>query len=58
MIFNLVFANNTILLCFFLFVLIADLCFLIPEVVIQIFNPTVEFVTAIGAPTKEAKAEN
>ena len=54
MLFNLDFANNTILSCFFLFV---DLCFLIPAVITQIFNPIVELVIPIEIPTKEAKAE-
>ena len=35
-----------------------DLHFLIPAVITQIFNPISELsVIAIGAPTKEAKAE-
>ena len=53
MLFNLVFANDTILLfllCFILFFLITDLCFLIPAVIAQKFNPT--------AIPKEAKPEN
>ena len=55
--FNLDFANNTILSCFFLFFLFIDLYFLIPAVVKQIFNPTAEHVSHIGIPTKEEKAE-
>ena len=54
-IFNLDFANNGILLCFFLFFSVIDLYFLIPAVITQIFNPTVELVIPIGIPTKEAK---
>ena len=39
-VFNLVFANNTILPCYFLFFFMIDLCFLIPAVIAQIFNLT------------------
>ena len=53
MLFNLDFASNTILSCFFLI----DLCFLIPAVIIQIFNPVAELVIVRGIPTKEAKGE-
>ena len=55
--FNLDFADNTILSCFFFFFLIIDVYFLIPAVLTQVFNPTVELVNPIGIPTKEAKAE-
>ena len=55
MLFNLDFANNTILLYFFF--LIINLYFLIPAVIAQIFNPIAELVIPIGIPTKEAKAE-
>ena len=37
--FNLEFANNTILSCFFLFFLIINLYFLIPAATAQFFNP-------------------
>ena len=57
MLFNLDFASNTILSCFFFFFLIIDLYFLIPTVIAQIFNPIEELVIPIGIPTKEAKAE-
>ena len=57
MLFNLNFANNTILSCFFLFFLITDLYVVIPAVIKQIFNPTAELVIPIGIPAKEAKAE-
>ena len=57
MLFNLDFANNTILSCFFFFFLITDLYFLIPAVFTQIFNPIAELVIPIGIPIKEAKAE-
>ena len=42
MLFNLNFANNTILLCFFLFFLIIDLYILIAVVITQVFNPILE----------------
>ena len=57
MLFNLDFANNTILLCFFFLFLITDLYFLIPGTIAQIFNPIAELVIPIGIPTEEAKAE-
>ena len=58
MLFNLDFANNTILSCFFFFFfLIIDLYFLIPAVIAQIFNSIAGLVIPIGIPTKEAKAE-
>ena len=57
MLFNLDFANTTILSCFFFVFLIIDLYFLIPAVITQIFNLNVELVISIGIPTKEAKAE-
>ena len=43
MLFNLVFAYNTIL-CFFFFFLIIDLYFLIPAVTAQIFNPIAKLI--------------
>ena len=55
--FNLDFANNTILSCFFFFFLITDLYFLIPVVIPHIFNLIAELLIPIGIPTKEAKAE-
>ena len=55
MLFNLDFANNTILSCFFLFFLIIDLYFLIPAVITQTLNPFAEPVIPIGIQTKEAK---
>ena len=56
MLFNLDFASNTILLCFFVFFLIFDLYFLIAPVITQIFNPTAELAIPIDITTKEAKA--
>ena len=41
----------------FFFFLIIDLYFLIPAVIAQIFNHTVELVIPIGKPIKEVKAE-
>ena len=52
--FNLDFASNTILSCFFFFFLIIGL---IPAVSAQIFNPIIELVIPIGIPTKKTKAE-
>ena len=57
MLFNLDFANNTILSCFFIFFLIIDLYFLIPAVITQISNPSAELVMRTGMMTKEAKAK-
>ena len=57
MLFNLDFANNTILSCFFFFFLIIDLYFLIPAVITQIFNPIAAVTIPIKIPTKEAKLE-
>ena len=57
MLFNLVFANNAILSCFFSFFLIIDLFFLSTVVIAQIFIPTAELATPTGIPTKEAKVE-
>ena len=57
MLFNLDFANNTFLSCFFFFFLIINLYFLIPATIAQIFNPTAELVIPIGVRSKEEKAE-
>ena len=65
MLFNLDFAKNSILSCFFFFFLITDLHFLILALVTQIFNPIAEqlfntiaeLVIPIGILIKEAKAE-
>ena len=51
MLFNLDFANNTILSLFFFFFLIIDLYFLIPAVIAQIFNPVAELVIPMGIRT-------
>ena len=50
MLFNLEFANNTILSRFFFIFLIIDLYFLVPAVIAEI-------VISIGIPSKETKAE-
>ena len=57
MLFILVFANNTILPCFFFFFLIIDFSFLIPAVIEQTFNPTAELVIPIQILIKEPKSE-
>ena len=56
LLFNLDFANNTILYFFFLF-LIIDLYFIVPAPIAQLFNPIAELVIPIGATNKEEKAE-
>ena len=56
MVFKLSFPKDTILSCFFFFVII-DLYFLISAVIAQIFIPTAEFVILTGTQTKEANAE-
>ena len=57
MLFNLYFANNALLSCFFFFFVIIDLYFLIAGVIAQIFNAIAELVMPIGIPSKEVKAE-
>ena len=57
MLFNLDFAKNTILSCFFVFFLIIDINFLIPAAIVQMFTLIVELVISIGILSKEAKAE-
>ena len=54
--FNLDFANDNILSCFFFF-LIIDLYFLIPAFITQIFYTIAELVIPTGIPAKETKAE-
>ena len=56
-VFNLVFDSNTILSCFFLFLLIIDLYFLIPAVNSQTLNPTSELAIPPGTPINEANGE-
>ena len=57
MVFNLDFANNSILSCFFSFLLIIDQYFLIPSIIEQNFNHTAELVIPIEISAKKAKAE-
>ena len=57
MLINLNFASNAILSCFFFFLLIIDLYFLIPAVIAQTFNPITELVIPNLIPVKEAEAE-
>ena len=54
--FDLFFANNTNLLRFFFFFLIIDLYFIIPAVIIQIFNPTGELVIPTVIAIKVSKS--
>ena len=56
-VFNLSFASNTILSCFFLFFLIIDVYFLIPAIIAPISNPTAELVIPTGIPNSKKKAE-
>ena len=53
MVIYLIFACNTILLCF----LFIDVNFLITAVVAHIFNPTAELAILLGIPASKAKAE-
>ena len=62
MLFSLEFANNTILWCFFFFVLIVDqiilnYCFLVLAVIAQIFTTIIELVTPIGISSEKAKKD-
>ena len=55
--YNLDFANNTILSFFFFFFLNIGLYFLIPGVIVQILNFIAEVIVPIGIPSKEAIEE-
>ena len=57
MLFNLDFADNTILSLLFFFFLIIDLFFLITAAIAHIFNPIAELAVPIGPRCKEAKAK-
>ena len=57
MLFNLDFVNNTLLSCFFLFVLFIDLYFLISAVITPISTQIAELAIPIEILTKEAKVE-
>ena len=50
MVFNLVFASNTILSCFFFFFLIIDLYILTPAVITEIFIAIAELAIPTGIP--------
>ena len=56
MLFNIDFTNNTILSCFFFF-LIIELYFLILAGLTKVFSFTGELIVPIEIPTKETKAE-
>ena len=58
MLFNLDFAKNTILSCFFFFFLIiVDLHFLIPAAITEIVNYIAELVIYVRIPSIKAKSE-
>ena len=57
MLFNLDFANSTMLSWFFFIFLITDLNILTAAVITQIFTPITELVIPIGIPTKETNTE-
>ena len=57
MLFNVLFANNTLLACFFFIFLVIGLYLLIPAVVAKVFNPTAALAMPLGIPTKEPEAE-
>ena len=56
-VFNLVFASNTILSCLFFFFVIIGLYFLIPAVITKIFIVAAKLAIPTGISTEEAKAE-
>ena len=57
MLYNLDFANNTILSSFVFLFLIIDLYFLITAIIAQSLNPIADLAIPIGIPIKEAKSE-
>ena len=57
MLFNLDFANDTILSGFFFFSLIVNLYVLVSAVITQIFNPIADLLIPTGISTKEATEE-
>ena len=57
MLFDLDFANNTILLCFFYFFLINDLYIFYSPGIPQILNPIAKLVISNGISSKKAKAQ-
>ena len=56
-VFNLLFAKNTFLSCFFFFFFIIDLYFLIPAVIAKIIISTPKPVIPIGIVTNETNAK-
>ena len=56
-VFNLTFPNNTVLSCFFFFLFIIYLYFLISAVIAQMFIPTSELVIPTGTQINEANEE-
>ena len=56
-VFNLVFANNTILSCFFFFFLMIELYILISAVIAQTFDSTAELAMPTKTPISEANTE-
>ena len=56
MLFNLSFASNTILSCFFFFFSVIELCSLFPASIAELFYPIAEPATCIRIPRKETKA--
>ena len=56
MVFDLVFAKDTILSCFFFFFLIICLYLLFPAIITQIYNPTIELLMPIGISDNDVKA--
>ena len=57
MVFNLIFANNAILSCFFFFFLIIDLYLLIPAAIAQFFNQIAGLIIPMGIPINKEEAE-
>ena len=58
MLFHLDFADNIILLSFFLFFVIIDVDLLIPAAIAQMLNPIAELLIPIRIPGKEEKANS
>ena len=56
-VFNIGFGSKTISSCFFFFILIIDLYFLIPAVITEMFFVNAELVVPTGITNKEARAE-
>ena len=56
MLFDLIFASNTILSCLFFFFWIINLYFLTFAIIIKKINPFTELIIHMGIPSKEVKA--